>query len=130
MKKIFVDTNVLIHHIDWKIRLHEQIESIILNNYHIFVHQLVQNELIETLKKSKKLSNNAKIALKLIENYTMYHDPQSYPDTDTALLETTKREQGILLTFDKDLMSRCKKEAIPVLYSGKRKLSLIGYIEN
>ena len=128
-QKIFIDTNVLLHCFNWKIRLQEQIESLVTTNYEILVHQLVHDEITQ-IQKSRNSSKTVKFVLKLIETYNLYDDAQNYPDTDTALLETAKRERGVILTFDKNLMNRCKSAAVPVLYSGKKKLTLIGYIES
>jgi len=128
MIKLFIDTNVLIHSSEWKVSIKEQITKFITVNYEIFIHQLVLEELFEATEARGKTKKLAKLAIQLSNQYHLYEDEREYAGTDIALLKTTKRENGILITFDRKLLHRCKDAGVPVLYiKGKGKLTLIGH---
>jgi rRNA-processing protein FCF1 len=129
MLKIFVDTNVLIHAHDWKIRITEAIDRLNLPKYQVLVHPLVFQEILEASNDKGTLRLQAKLALQTIDLFEYYEDKIEYKGTDTALLESALRENGAVLTFDKELMKRCKEKNVPVLYvKSHAKLILIGYI--
>ena len=128
MIKIFIDTNVLIHCIEWKVSLDTQIEKFITKRYQILIHQLVLEELFEATEAPGKTKRLAKLALQLLDRYELYEDEREYAGTDIALLKTARREGGVVLTFDRILLHRCKEVDVPVLYiKGKGKLTLIGH---
>ncbi|MFV2014254.1 MAG: PIN domain-containing protein [Candidatus Heimdallarchaeota archaeon] len=128
---IFIDTNVLLHHFEFKINIEEAINRIVTKKYEIFVHRLVEMEILESLIKKGKVARNAKVAVQLMSRYKEYDDEVEYEGTDVALMQTAKKENGCVLTFDKDLKRRCLSRGIAVisLYKPGR-LALTGQIEN
>ncbi|MCE7736267.1 MAG: PIN domain-containing protein [Candidatus Heimdallarchaeota archaeon] len=127
---IFIDTNVLLHHFEFKINIEEAINRIITRKYEIFVHRLVEEEILEALKKKGKVARNAKVAVQLMSRYKEYDDQIEYPGTDIALMEAAEKEKGCVLTFDKDLKQRCKLQGVAVISLYKQgRLSLVGEIE-
>lgn len=112
---IFIDTNVLLHHFDYKINIEEAINRILTRKYDIFVHRLVEAEIIEALTKKGKIGRNAKIAIQLMSRYKEYDDQVEHAGTDIALIESAQKENGCVLTFDKVLKHRCKARGIAVI---------------
>lgn len=127
---IFIDTNVLLHHFEFKINIEEATNRVITRKYEIFVHRLVEVEILEALSKKGKIARNAKVAVQLMSRYKEYDDQIEYPGTDIALIQAAEKEKGCVLTFDKDLKRRCKSQGVAVLSLYKPgRLSLVGEIE-
>lgn len=131
MLKIFVDTNVLIHSTEWKVRVTESIDQMNIPKYELIIHPLVFHELMQASEEGGKLGKMAKLALHLASNYTFFEDDLEYAGTDVAILEAAAREQGVVLTFDKKLRERCQERDIPILYAKRHGgIQLIGYIKD
>ncbi len=127
--KIFIDTNVLLHAPEWKIRFLSELDRIIERKYAIYIHEKVFEELLEALDDKGALGKRAKLAIEMTPQFESYEDDEDYPGTDIALLNAAKKEGGAVLTFDKGLKKRCKKEGIPVVTNqGMRQLMVDGYI--
>jgi len=126
---ILLDTNVLYHALDYGIQIREAVARVVSKNFEIYVHTMVQKEILRDLNKPDKLGRQAKFAMQFMKEYENYEDNRSYTGTDTALLETARRINGVVFTFDKELRDRCKRENIPVItHHTTGKVQLVGYI--
>jgi len=65
--KIFIDTNVIYHSMDYKLKLEDLLDSLISRRYEIIVHSSVLKEIELDLEKEGRLYNKAKFAKKYIE---------------------------------------------------------------
>ncbi|MCH8905601.1 MAG: hypothetical protein IH840_00810 [Candidatus Heimdallarchaeota archaeon] len=130
MLKIFVDTNVLLHARELRIVLEDSIGQIIDQDFELFLHPTVQNELIQAAGIAGKMGRRAKLALELTSQLLMYRDSQVYDGTDIAILESALRESGVVLTFDKKLRHRCVARGIAVVSNYKQsRLKLYGFLD-
>ncbi|MHA2098023.1 MAG: PIN domain-containing protein [Candidatus Kariarchaeaceae archaeon] len=126
---IFIDTNVLLHHFEYKLNIEDAIERIISKKFEIYVHPMVEAEIIDALTKKGKIARQAKVAMQLISRYYGYKDKKGYHGADIALIKSAEREGGCVLTFDKDLKHRCKAQNIPVISVYRQgRLALTGEI--
>ncbi|MHA2089907.1 MAG: hypothetical protein ACW98K_03530 [Candidatus Kariarchaeaceae archaeon] len=128
--QIFIDTNVLLHSTEMRINITSAVQRVVDGKFDILVHPLVEGELIASLKQEGKLSRNASVAMGLTTEFSSYQDTRQYSGTDQALLRSARRDQGCVLTFDKDLVERCNKMKIPVITNYKKgRFHLVGHIE-
>ncbi|RMG42464.1 MAG: hypothetical protein D6732_00925 [Methanobacteriota archaeon] len=126
---IFIDTNVLMHAPEWKVRFVSELDRIIPYKYKIVIHERVFSELLDAYEQGGALGRRAKLAIDLSPQFESYEDDQEYPGTDAALLEAAKKEGGAVLTFDKGLKKRCKEAGVPVItIHGSRQLMIDGYL--
>lgn len=128
--RIFIDTNVLLHSTEMRINIKSAVQRVINGKFEIVVHSLVEEELIASLEQEGKLGRNATVAMRLTAEFSSYQDARPYSGTDQALFRSAKRDQGCVLTFDKELVERCNKLNIPVLTNFKMgRFHLVGHIE-
>jgi len=126
---ILLDTNVLYHSLDYGIQIQDAVRRLISRDWQIYVHSMVQAEIIKDLSAPNKLGRQAKFAMQLMTEFEPYEDDREYPGTDTALLETARRIGGVVFTYDKGLRDRCRAVDIPVItHHTKGKVQLIGYV--
>lgn len=127
---IFIDTNVLLHAPEWKVRFISELDRIIPKHYKIFIHDRVFSELLDAYEQGGSLGRKAKLAIDMSPQFESYEDEEDYPGTDIAILSAAKKERGAVMTFDKRLKKRCKDEGIPVItIYGTRQLMVDGFIE-
>lgn len=117
--KLFIDTNVLMHLVDYKFNLHENIQELVNRKFEIVIHPMVEDEVIGKLKESGKIKRQAKFALKLMRTMTSHDDEEEYTGTDTAILTIAIETSSVVLTFDKQLKDRCRKNGVSVITLGK-----------
>jgi len=128
--RVFVDTNVFMHGFEIGIKLEDDLKSLINKGFEIFVHPLVEAEIIELLLEKGKIGQQANVAMNMLSRFNSYEDTRSYAGTDIAVLKSAKREKGILVTLDKNLRDRCIKQNVNVISSFKKgRLKLYGYID-
>ncbi len=124
--KVFLDTNVLLHVEKLKVNIQDSIDNLI-GNAEILIHPMVEAEIISALLDKGKKGQQANLAMQLLSHFSQYLDDKEYPGTDTALLITAKRENGIVFTLDLALKKRCSNAGIPVISSYKfKRLKLYG----
>ncbi|MBS85336.1 MAG: hypothetical protein CME83_02070 [Candidatus Heimdallarchaeota archaeon] len=126
---ILIDTNVLYHSDEYGIRIQDDVTKLIEKKSTIYVHSMVQSEILRDLTKNDKRARYAKFAMELINNFEQYEDDRIYDGTDVAILKTAKRVNGIVFTYDKKLKERCKKINVPVITNFRKgKLQLLGHV--
>ena len=114
---------------DYGINIEASVRQLVSKNWEIYVHTMVQQEIIRDLTDKSKRGLKAKLAVQLMTEFQPYDDDREYAGTDIALLETARRISGVVFTFDKELRDRCRKENIPVItHHAKGKVQLIGYV--
>ncbi len=127
---IFIDTNVLLHAPEWKVRFLSELDRIVGQSYVVYLHEMVFDELLAAHQEGGALGQRAKLALELSNQFQGYEDPREYAGTDVALMASAKREGGAVLTFDKLLKKRCKNIGVPVItIKGTRQLMVDGFLE-
>lgn len=126
---ILIDTNVLMHINEYNMNLEDSISELISRKFEIAVHPMVVDEVITKLKSKGKEKRQAKFALQLMKMLKTLEDENTYTGTDTALLTFAKEQVCVVLTFDKILKERCRKEGIATLSLGKwDRMQLEGYV--
>ncbi len=106
MKIIILDTNFLVHCLDWKIRFEEEVQRIVDETYTLAV-------LDKTIQELKTLKGQpAKIALHLTERYKVLKtESHGYTDDDILQFDDTNH---ILATQDKELKKRWQGQIITI----------------
>ncbi len=132
--KIFIDTNFILHAIDWNLNFTHILERNITKPYQIMIHPLVIEELdlLESQSSnSTKLLSKIKLARELIlSNFMIYNKSIEGEGTDVSLLLAAEHEEGAVMTFDSNLRKRCKERGIPTITLTKRKEFISdGYLE-
>lgn len=108
--------------------IEDAIENLIGKSVEILIHPLVEAEIIDSLLEKGKKGNIANFAMKMMSLFTPYLDDREYSGTDTAVLLSAKREDGIVFTLDLALKKRCLAQGIPVISRFiKGKLKLYGF---
>lgn len=127
---VFVDTNVFMHGFEMGIKLEDDLRALISKGFNIFVHPLVEAEIMELLLEKGKIGQQANVAMNMLSHFNSYADTRNYVGTDIAVLKAAKREKGIVVTLDKNLRDRCIKQNVNVISSFKKgRLKLFGYID-
>ena len=109
-----LDTNILIYIFTEKVDVFAQLRELGFNKF------VVPSKVVQELKNlSVSLTGRerqaAKFALSLVEKFCDVVDLDAV-GTDIALLETARRLGCVLITNDKVLKKRAKREGIPVGY--------------
>ena len=132
MKKIpvFLDTNILLHSMELGINIERDLQSLINRSFIVYIHPLVEAEIINMLLEDGKLGQQANVAMKLMAYFDSYTDERKYFGADISLLRSAKRDGGLVLTLDKELRDRCIRDKVPVISSFKKgRLKLFGWID-
>ncbi len=109
-----LDTNVLIYVFTEKVDVFSQLKELGFNKF------LVPKKVVEELRNlsislTGKERQAAKFALSLVERYCDIVEVEAV-GTDIALLETARRFGCALITNDKRLKKKAKREGIPIGY--------------
>ncbi len=127
---VFVDTNIFMHGFEIGIKLEDDLRALISRGFTIFVHPMVEDEIMELLLEKGKIGQQANVAMNMLSQFNSYEDKREYVGTDIAVLRSAKREKGLVVTLDKKLRDRCMKQNVNVISSFKKgRLKLYGYID-
>lgn len=103
MKKIILDTDFILHSINFKIDIKENLQKICDFNFSINILDQTLNEL--------KGKPSEKLAFQIIKLFNIIKTTQD-KSVDDLLLE---QENIIVATVDKDLKEKLKKRKIPII---------------
>ena len=124
MKKIILDTNMLLVPAQFKVDIFDEIQNIISDSYQLIVLDASINELKKISESKKKDSGAAKMALQFIDNKAIDVVKTKEKSVDKAILEFVD-EDIIVATNDKLLQQKLRKKSVKVIYlRGKKKLEL------
>jgi len=109
-----LDTNVLMYIFTEKVDVFSQLKELGFNRF-IVPSKVVQELKNLTISLTGKERLAAKFALSLIERFCEVVEIEAV-GTDIALLEAARRFGCVLITNDKRLKKKAKKEGIPIGY--------------
>ncbi len=119
--RIVLDSSAVLMLFEQSINLDNELKRLVVK-YQIIVPKQVVDELkilSENSRGKKKI--NAKTALKLIKEFNILYE--EYEDADNAVIITAKKYNGIILSNDKEIRKKAKKEKINTIYlKGKNHL--------
>ncbi len=116
MYSIILDTDFILHSIENKVDLFEEIRRISNFNYKLYILDKTLDEL-----KNKK---HEKLALTLLKNRVEIIKTKKDKIVDDLILGL-KMKNMIICTTDKELKEKLKKRNIPVIHLRKRKYLVI-----
>src|SRR3989344_1989127 len=111
MHSIILDTDFILHSVENKVDIFEEIKRIADFNYKIFILDKTLDEL-----KGKKYE---KMALNLIKNRVGIIETKKDKKVDDLLLELEIKNM-VVCTTDKELKEKLKKRNIPVIHLRKK----------
>lgn len=120
MKKIILDTNILMVPGKFKVDIFEEIDRIINDEYKLFTLDSVVDELKRLSKKKSKSANIAKLGLELLKSKNIDIIDVGKGSVDKQILDMSDKDT-IVATNDTELKKRLKKKGIKTIYL--RKLS-------
>lgn len=109
MKQIILDTNFLLHSIQFKIDLNKELNRILPFQFEIFILDKTIEELNFLEKKNPKTRLLAKIALQIIKNYKVIKSPKQ--KVDESLIALANKDT-IIATQDKEIKKQIKSPII------------------
>lgn len=116
MYSIILDTDFILHSIENRVDLFEEINRISNFSYKLYI----LDKTLEELKNKK----NEKLALSLLKNRVNIIKTKKDKKVDDLILGL-KRKKIIVCTTDKELKEKLKKRNIPVIHLRKRKYLVI-----
>lgn len=127
MKRVIIDTNVLLAPSKFKVDIFEEIRKTVHEHVELCIMQGTLGELRKITKSPKASAPDkfhAKIALQMIEKFkiTIIESTLSY--VDRAILEAADADT-IVLTADTELKNRLVERKIPVLSLKKGKFMVL-----
>jgi rRNA-processing protein FCF1 len=122
-KRVILDSNAILMLFEFSIDLESELTRLIGKN-RIIIPEPILRELVFLSKKGKGQKKvNAKAALKLIKDYDIVEIDTMNADESVFLL--AKKLNAIVVTNDRELRDRLKKNSISVVYlRGKQRLEL------
>lgn len=122
-KVVVLDSSAILMIFEFSIDLEDELRRLV-GKYRIVVPKSIIQELkLLSSKYDSKKKIFAKASLKLIEDY--YVEDSKELDGDSSVLFIAKKHQGVVVTNDRELRKRAKKEKLHVIYlRGKGKLVL------
>jgi len=120
-KTVILDTNAIMMLFEFQINLEDELTRLV-GKYEIIIPLPVYNELDFLSKHGKgKKQINAKASLKLIDKYKVVYIEEK--NADDSVILVAKKTKGIVVTNDKELKIRLKKDQIPIIFlRSKQKL--------
>ena len=123
LKIVVLDSSAIFMIFEYSINLEQELLRL-LGNYEVVVPSKIIEELKFLYEKGKgKQKQFAKPALSLIENYKIVIDKSE--KADDAVLYTAKKLNGVILSNDKELKKRAKKEKIKTIFMRNKKYLMI-----
>lgn len=123
LKIVVLDSSAIFMIFEYSINLEQELLRL-LGSYEVVVPSKIIEELKFLCKKGKgKQKQFAKPALSLIENYKIVFDKSE--KADDAVLYTAKKLNGVILSNDKELKKRAKKEKIKTIFMRNKKYLMI-----
>ena len=122
-KRVILDSNAILMLFEFSVDLESELTRL-LGSYKIIIPKPIFNELVFLSKEGKgQKKNNANASLKLIKKYDIV-DVEA-KDADESVFLLAQKIDGIVVTNDRDLRKRLKKNSISVVYlRGKKRLEL------
>jgi len=118
LKKVIIDSNILIQSVKYGISIKEAIEEALTMHCKIYVPEAVIKELNRKAKHGKFLEKKlAEKALSIIREQginVLKHENLEHVKTDDIILSLTSRERGILITNDRELRRKARRLNVPV----------------
>ncbi len=112
--KIILDTNFLIHSLNYKIDIFSEINRIVNTRYSLFIVD-------KTIDELKKLNSpTSKLALRLLEFKKVKIIKTGDKYTDDALVNLANK-QTFIATQDKELKERLKKKKVTLIIIRQKK---------
>ncbi|MBD3189383.1 MAG: hypothetical protein GF308_02005 [Candidatus Heimdallarchaeota archaeon] len=117
--QIILDTNIPVLAIEGNFHLHEELERLISQKHEIVFLSacLREMDIIET--KGRKLSRAIQLARKILEQIKIIeYDPPDITNVDDIILSYAKKHRPncVVVTNDKGLKRKLRKEMIPVIF--------------
>jgi rRNA-processing protein FCF1 len=123
LKIVVFDSSAILMIFEYSINLEQELLRL-LGSYEVVVPSKIIEELKFLCEKGKgKQKQFAKPALSLIENYKIVIDKSE--KADDAVLNTAKKLNGVILSNDKGLKKRAKKEKIKTIFMRNKKYLMI-----
>jgi hypothetical protein len=125
MKKIILDTNILLSVIRFRLSLTEEIKKIVGESFEMFVPNPVVHELKKISSKKTQSSKYAKLALKLINSKNIKILSSEEVNADKAIIKSVDNDT-IVATDDKELRKKLKTFGTKTIYLRAKKHLAIG----
>jgi len=123
LKIVVLDSSAILMIFEYSIKLEQELLRL-LGNYEVVVPSKIIEELKFLCEKGRgKQKQYAKPALSLIKNYKIVINKSE--KADDAVLNTAKKLNGIILSNDKELKKRAKKEKIKTIFMRNKKYLMI-----
>jgi rRNA-processing protein FCF1 len=121
-KIVLLDTNAILMLFEFSINLEDELRRLI-GVYKILIPDVVFNELQFLSEKGKGIKKrHANASLQLIKKYELIKI-DSKKNTDDAIVSLTTNNNFVVVTNDKELRKRLKKNSVPVIFlRAKKKL--------
>lgn len=126
MKKVLIDTNVLLSIFRFKIDIFSELNRVLDEKYEIYIVEKTIEELKYVYKSHKKLKERlfAKMALEYLEmNKEKIKIIKSEKPVDKAILEISlsNPKEWIVLTGDKSLKEKLRKKGVRIIEIRQKK---------
>lgn len=125
MKKIILDTNMLLIPVQFNLDIFDELERIIGKNYQIIILDSVLEELQKIAKSKKKDAKAARVALQLIEDKEITIVKTKIKSTDKSIMEIADKDT-IVATNDQHLRRTLKNKNIKTIYLRNKKFLELG----
>ena len=120
MTSVILDTNALFYPFQFRVELEEELK-ILLGRCEFFVPEIVISEVKNLAKKGTQF---AAAALKYAERFEILPDSSGLQGDD-GVLEAARKADGLVVTSDRELISRAKDAGLQVVFlRGKNRLEL------
>lgn len=124
MRKILLDTNLLMACSQFKVDIFSEIDRICNFNYKIYILDKTMDELEDIVEKQKgKHKDAARVALKLIaiKNIKII-ETESNDKTDDIIIDMSSKNDFIVATQDKDLKRKLINQGSSVIILRQKKI--------
>lgn len=117
--QVILDTNIPVLAIEGNFHLHDELERLITQKHDIIFLSACLREMNIIEKKGRKLSRAIQLAKKILEQIKIIeYDPANITNVDDVILSYAKenRPNCVVVTNDKELKQKLRKEGIPVIF--------------
>lgn len=122
-KVVVLDTSAILMVFEFSIKLEEELTMLVGKHRVIIPKQVVDELKWLAAKKGSMRAGFAKACLKMLNNYAV--EDIKAENADLSVLSLAKKYNGIVVTNDRELRKKAKKEKLFVVYlRGKSKLVL------
>lgn len=119
MKKIILDTNMLLVPVQFNVDIFDEIDRLIEGKYQIVTLNLIVNELKKIAKSNSRDAKAAKVGLELIKNKKVKIVKSKIRNTDNAIIQLANN--NIVATNDKLLRQKLRNKNIKTIYLRNKK---------